>query len=102
MTSAVVSIIRQNSRMAAAAPSARSSQAPASEGCDVIVPGPSVAGSDAFELLAEIRQHLGAVDALGGGVLDPFVHDRLGAVLHAFDELGRSRADLDPDPFHFL
>ena len=37
----------------------------------------------------ELRQHLGAVDAFGGGVLDPLVVDRLGSFLYALDELGR-------------
>src|SRR5262245_57216409 len=102
MTSAVVNIIRQNSRTAAEKPSARSSHTPASELCDVIGSGLSLAGGDALHLFAELGQHLGAIDALGGGVLDPLVADRLGAVLHLLDELGRRRADLDADPLHLL
>src|SRR5438270_11107822 len=105
MTSAVVSIIRQNSRTAAARPSARSSQTPASAGWDGDGIGPlpaSIAGGEPLELCAELGEHLGAVDTLGSGVLDPLVVDRLGPLLHVLDELGRRRADVDPDPLHLL
>src|SRR5262249_14281770 len=85
-TSAVVNAIRQNSRMAAAVPSTRSSKTTASEGCDdLIESGRLLPSCYPLRLLAEFCQHLGAVDALGGGVLDPFVVDRLGALLHALN-----------------
>src|SRR5262245_24516549 len=101
MTSAVVRAINPNSRTAAAAPSTRSSQAPASERCDATACRPSLAG-DALDLLAELGQHLGAVDTLGGRVLHPFVLDDLGPLLHALDQFRGGLADLHADPFHLL
>src|SRR6516162_3514865 len=100
MTSAVVSIIRLNRRIAAAAPSARSSQTPASDLGDVI--GWFMAGGHAFDLFVELGQHLGAIYPFSGGVLDPLVVDRLGLLFGSLDEFGRSLGDLDADLFHAL
>src|SRR5262245_1663061 len=102
MTSAVVRAINPNSSIAAAAPSTRSSQAPTSERCDATACGPSLVAGDALDLLAELGQHLGAVDTLGGRVLHPFVLDDLGPLLHAFDQLRGGLADLHADPFHLI
>src|SRR4249920_767198 len=102
MTSAVVRAIRPKSRTAAAAPSTRSSQAPASVRCDAMARGPLLAGGYAFNLLAELGEHLAAVDTLGGGVLHPLVLDDLCPLLHALDELGGGFADLDADPLHLF
>src|SRR5262249_2827120 len=95
--------------MAAAAPSTRSSQEPASEECDDCEvmdalghAAQSLAGGDALDLLAELGGHLGAADALGGGGLYPLLHDRLGFFLHAFHELGRGLVDPDPKLPHLL
>src|SRR4026209_1026284 len=102
MTSAVGQALQPNSSTAAAAPSTRSSHAAASERSDATASCPSVAGSNALELCAELDQHFGAVDALAGGGLYPFLLDNLGAFLHALDELGRGFSDLDADPLLLL
>ena len=48
--------------------------------------GRSFAGGDPLQLFVELGVHLGAVDALGVGRLDPRLGQRLGALLHVGDE----------------
>src|SRR5262249_61251217 len=63
---------------------------------------PSMAGGHALDLFVELGEHLGAVDAFGGGILDPLVVDRLGLLLGGPDEFRRCLGDLDADLFHAL
>src|SRR5260221_295125 len=55
---------------------------------------PLFAGSDLLQLLAEFGQHIGAVDALGVGRLDPLVVERLRLRHHFLDEGGLGGIDL--------